>query len=106
MEGNLKGARHSLTSNGFSNRYSYSSQPRMRQSMMGPSPTTTPVAGHSRAASEASMPSPALSVPPPRLPVLPKRASSALGSFAGGLGVMDITASLRGARSQEVMREH
>jgi hypothetical protein len=38
--------------------------------------------------------------------VLPKRASSALGSFAGSLGAMDITASLRGARSQEVMREH
>lgn len=101
MEGNLKGARHSLSSNGQSSRYSYSS--RVRQSYLLGSQSTP---GHSRAASEASVPSPVPSLPVmPRPMMLQKRSSSAMGSFAGGLGVLDRSASLRGARSQEAMRE-
>jgi hypothetical protein len=102
MEGNLKGARHSLSSTGLSSRYSYSSQ-RLRQSYMSSKQQITP--GHSRAASEASVPSPVPSLPTTRPTMLPKRSSSALGSFAGGIGVIDRSASLRSARSQEAMRE-
>lgn len=47
---------------------------------------------------------PILSIPP-RLPLLQKRSSSALGSFAGGLNHLERSGSLRGVRSQEVMRE-
>lgn len=49
-------------------------------------------------------PAPILSIPP-RLPLLQKRSSSALGSFAGGLTNLEKAGSLRGVRSQEVMRE-
>jgi hypothetical protein len=99
MEGNLKGARYSLSSNSLSNRYSVAS------SKGGPGTRITP--GHSRAVSEASVPSP---IPP--LPIirpqstLPKRASSALGTFGPNLQVLDRSGSLRGARSQEAMREN
>lgn len=109
MEGNLKGARHSLSSTGLSSHY-YASQ-RARQSYITSKQQSTP--GHSRAASEASVPSPVPSLPTTttRPTGMPKRASSALGSFAS-LGVNDRTTttstnavSLRGARSQEAMRE-
>jgi hypothetical protein len=105
MEGNLKGARHSLSSTGLSSRYSYTSQ-YTRQAYHSGNQQSTPV--HSRAASEASVPSPVPSLPTPHPTYpnpLPKRASSAFGSFASGLGVLDRTASLRGAKSQEAMRE-
>ncbi|KAF2668099.1 hypothetical protein BT63DRAFT_309434 [Microthyrium microscopicum] len=106
MEGNLKGARYSLSSGSISNRLSYASS-RPRQSMAGKARTAP---GHSRAASEASMPSPVPSLPAPLPPNnMPKRSSSALGSFAGpgGLSVLDrvVLNSLRGAKSHEAMRE-
>jgi hypothetical protein len=103
MEGNLKGARHSLSSTGLSSHY-YSAQ-RARQSYMSSKQQSTP--GHSRAASEASVPSPVPSLPvntTTRSTTMPKRSSSALGSFAS-LGVLDRGVSLRGAKSQEAMRE-
>jgi hypothetical protein len=67
------------------------------------SPLSPQSFGHARMQSDSS-PAPILSIPP-RLPLLQKRASSALGSFAGGLSTLERTASLRGVRSQEVMRE-
>src|ERR1700761_2007416 len=86
MEGNLKGARHSLSSTGLSSHY-YASQ-RARQSYITSKQQSTP--GHSRAASEASVPSPVPSLPTTttRPAGMPKRASSALGSFAS-VGVND-----------------
>ncbi|KAE9981021.1 hypothetical protein Vi05172_g11040 [Venturia inaequalis] len=113
LEGNLRGARHSLlatpslpktppyitalanfsrdrTSSGRSQRLSFSSP-------------ISPNFGHSRMQSDTS-PAPILSIPP-RLPLLQKRSSSALGSFAGGLSHLERSASLRGVRSQEIMRE-
>jgi hypothetical protein len=107
MEGNLKGARHSLrpqsvASNGISNRQPMNQRSRSSLASIS-SPNETP--GHSRAASETSAPSPAPVATLPRPPAFQKRASSALGSFAGGLSALGPSASLRGVRSQEVMRE-
>jgi hypothetical protein len=99
MEGNLKGARYSLSSNSLSNRHSISS------SKGGVGARGTP--GHSRAASEASMPAPIPPLPTLRAQsTLPKRSSSALGTFGPSLQVLDISGALRGARSQEAMREN
>jgi len=62
--------------------------------------------GHVRIASETSLPSPAPTVPVPRLPSdHQKRSSSAMGSLMGGHPALDRSASLRGVRSQEVIRD-
>lgn len=98
MEGNLKGARYSLSSNSLSNRYSVASSKAGGSKASGV---------HSRATSEVSMP---MAVPPmPSIHAqssLPKRSSSALGTFGPNLKVIDRSGSLRGARSQEAMREN
>ncbi|KAF2401394.1 hypothetical protein EJ06DRAFT_581536 [Trichodelitschia bisporula] len=119
MEGNLRGARHSLlvspTPGKFptlppsgKDRSRYTGVYGYRPRQFSPSPlssASTPVAGHSRVLSETSVPSPAPLMPAPKPPLMQKRASSALGSFAGGVSHFDRSLALRGVRSQEVMRE-
>ncbi|TLD34714.1 hypothetical protein E2P81_ATG04879 [Venturia nashicola] len=115
LEGNLRGARHSLLAtpslpktppyitplSNFSRDRTSSGARSQRLSL------TSPISqnfGHSRMQSETSL-APILSIPPRLPPLLQKRSSSALGSFAGGLNTLERSGSLRGVRSQEVMRE-
>ncbi|KIW06631.1 uncharacterized protein PV09_02343 [Verruconis gallopava] len=58
--------------------------------------------GHSRMLSEASS---IHEIQTARTLAIPKRSSSALGSFARGLSSLEKSASLRGVRSQQDMRE-
>ncbi|KAF2418747.1 hypothetical protein EJ08DRAFT_666126 [Tothia fuscella] len=119
LEGNLRGARHSLlTAPSASRPTPYLSQSviglrdrytsggsnynhKLRQYAGSPL-SSVPSLAHSRNQSE-DMTFPL--IPEPKSQSQPKRASSALGSFAGALNPWERSTSLRGVRSQEVMRE-
>jgi hypothetical protein len=95
------------SANGLRDRYSSGGTTyghRARQYSQSPLSSVSSL-GHSRNQSLTDLPSPLPIKVVPRTQGQPKRSSSALGSFAGGLSSLERSASLRGVRSQEVMRE-
>lgn len=118
MEGNLRGARNSLMlsapSSPNSSYFSHGDKERPRYStsagIYGHKNTTTPHIstqysqnlGHNRMLSDTSS---AHGTYANKALNIPKRSSSALGSFARGLSSLEKSASLRGVRSQQDMRD-
>jgi len=121
MEGNLRGARSSLhinttarplsAMNSFNGtlreRFTTRTSLGHRSHQFSPSPLSSiSTPGHSRIASETSVPSPVPSLPAPPPPSThQKRSSSAMGNFMGGYNTLDRSTSLRGVKSQEVIRD-
>lgn len=118
MEGNLRGARNSLLlsapsspSSGYFSHLNEKERPRYPTATgvyghktrgYNTSGVFNPNATHNRMLSDASS---VHDIQTARTLAIPKRSSSALGSFARGLSSLEKSASLRGVRSQQDMRD-